>query len=148
MKVVKLNILITTLAIACSPKGIASLDSPKTDSYKWGYEYYPTKSESDSLNMSFISLGLETDKNCFPSDFVDNDSFSFSKVMVFNRWGQVQFQTTRLDSNWICNDQKNENFIPGTYYYRFEYTLMSNSPDSIQSIQDPIYIIKKSETSE
>jgi hypothetical protein len=62
--------------------------------------------------------------------------------MVFNRWGQVQFQTTSLDTNWICNDQKNENFIPGTYYYMFEYTLMSNSPDSIQIIQGPIYIIK------
>jgi hypothetical protein len=143
LKVVILNILITTLAIACSPRVTESLETANKVSYKWGYEYYPTKSESDSLNMSFISPGLETDKNCFPSDFIDNNSISIFKISVFSKWGEIQFETSDMDSNWICNEDTNEDFVPGVYLYMFQYKLLGDPSDSIRKAQGIIHIIEE-----
>ena len=132
------SLLIIACVAACSHKTNKPIVETKEASYKWGYEYYPPN--LDSLNLISYSPGIAYDKNCFPSDYIDESKVNFISILVCNRWGEVFFKTTDLKSSWICNDDKNETFSPGTYVYKLEYTLRSNPSDTIKNNLGTIYI--------
>ena len=46
------------------------------------------------------------------------------EIQVFNRWGEVVFESTDVDEVWQGNDQKGNHFVPSgvyTYQLRFKY---------------------------
>ena len=58
--------------------------------------------------------------DCFPIININNDTFQFN-VSIFNRFGSLMFNTSDINKKWICNRNKNEAFISGTYFYTIEY---------------------------
>ncbi len=70
-----------------------------------------------------VSDGLVIPKAFTPNNDGENDAwvikglgaFANNKVMVFNRWGGIVFETSNYNNNWNAND------VPtGTYYYVVE----------------------------
>jgi hypothetical protein len=141
MKIIAVLIFTTTtLLFACSKRTTTPIISSQAKSVKWGYEYYPLI--QDSLNISFVSPGMATDKNCFPSDYFDSTKIDFVKISVFNRWGQVYFTTQNADSSWICNDVNNNHIEPGSYLISLDYIIKSDIVDTVHSHHSRIYIIE------
>ncbi|MEL6636766.1 MAG: gliding motility-associated C-terminal domain-containing protein, partial [Bacteroidota bacterium] len=48
----------------------------------------------------------------YPYCFVDR-----IEIQIFNRWGQLVFQTTDPDINWNGNNQSGAELAEGVYYY-------------------------------
>lgn len=90
---------------------------------------------SDSINVNIINCGINLEMpNVFtPNNDHANDNFipknangiSNASLSIFNRWGQLLFQTTDLTKGW--DGKINNNDSPaGTYYWIFSYTTIKN----------------------
>jgi len=64
--------------------------------------------DMDGLNDAWFIQGIDVDA----SDF---------HVWVFNRWGDVVYESTSMDTPWVGNVQGGSHFAPNdTYFYRIE----------------------------
>jgi gliding motility-associated-like protein len=62
----------------------------------------------DGLNDAWFIQGIDVDA----SDF---------HVWVFNRWGDVVYESTSFEAPWVGNVQGGSHFAPNdTYFYRIE----------------------------
>lgn len=71
-------------------------------------------SEASSPCQWYIR-GTMVNEKCFPyvaSSF--KDSLTSSSVMIYNRWGELQFQSDGFEEHWICQGDKKE--IPSIAY--------------------------------
>lgn len=129
-------ILLTTISIFanCNLHNQDKIKDSTVCDCRWGMEVYTN--ESDSIR--FVSPGKDFTANCFPNDFLKGKEVVPLELVVINRYGKTFFQTETFDSNWICNECSNYNYVQGTYYYLLEYKILNS--DSIYSFSDRIFL--------
>lgn len=73
--------------------------------------------------------------------FVDDDGF---QIFIFNRWGQLVFQSDQRDFKWNggLNNNPGQPLPPGTYSYVVKYKSIYRPEDGIQSTRGGVLLLR------
>lgn len=64
-------------------------------------------------------------------------------MYIYNRWGQIVYQTNDPDINWNGRDQKNNKMLsPGVYFYVCNVTMLRLYRPELKKLKGVIHIIK------
>gem|GEM_PF-3596575 len=118
-------------------------DSTSTLAVNQSGQYYITAyNQYCSANKEINVIILSDGKELFPNIFTPNgDNFneifkpeiSFVQeynIEIFNRWGQLMYQTTNPDEGWDGRYEGDE-CTPGVYYYLVRYKSMCSNEEKV-----------------
>ena len=95
----------------------------------WGYRnhrHYET--DTSYFCGSFFDEG----EGCFPGLDKYVDRFDSARTMIYNRWGEIQFDSRDISEQWICNDSSESDIKEGTYFYLMMYKDKNRAlPDTV-----------------
>jgi len=133
------NYIIISGIIACSScfSSRTVKTQPKTQEYEWGFRW----SQWDSTG-SLHYQGVIANRNCFPGFEQYENNYKEIAIEIYDKWGKLQYSSTAVSENWICNDDPNTNYREGTYIYRL-ITETETSPSKKDTITGQIVILKK-----
>ncbi len=87
--------------------------------------------------------GFKAPANCFPFYELIRDSIIHAETVVYDRRGEIIFQSKELGKKWICNNDSNNNFNEDTYIYHEKVVLLRNGKIDTLSFSNTLIIYKK-----
>ena len=90
--------------------------------------------------MERSGAGYDSPTNCFTGFTEIQNNLSEIDLKIYDRFGNVIFETTRLNENWFCNDTRDTNCVEGTYYYVLNFR---EKGDTTERLVSSFFEIKK-----
>ncbi len=79
----------------------------------------------DHLNDVFAPLGY----------------FEFKKMMIFDRWGEILYETDKIEEGW--DGTYEGTLLPiGTYFYVIQYEIIEEGAESFKSISGQVHLMR------
>jgi hypothetical protein len=103
------------LLFSCAGVKSISGEEESEKNIQWGMRW----SKLEKTDTSYLhAQGIDVQYDCFPSEeFLSKDRAS-RMVSIYNRWGELLYNSRESQESWICNTNDNsENYNVGTYFY-------------------------------
>jgi hypothetical protein len=78
---------------------------------------YCSKPFADSLTAKILvtDYGLKVSGDCFPAFRMVYPGLKNYSLKIYNRWGQMMFESGHPSKNWLCRDSCNSIILDGVY---------------------------------
>lgn len=131
----RITYIIILLVIIFISSCASSVQSTNINSNKiWGFRY----SYADSLGSHYRVTN--SNRDCFPGfDEFEND-YSKVDIKVYNLKGELVYQSTNLNENWICKDTQDSTYKAGIYTYQLIF-MTKKEPNNKDTINGQIHLI-------
>jgi CHU_C Type IX secretion signal domain len=106
---------------------------------------YPIKPKTDKSVCWWGQIatggGIDYSQKCFTDLASDNALIDSLNVRIYDRWGNLHFETRNQQEDWICNDSLPCDIREGTYYYFISY--FSQQRTRMDTIEGRFVVFKR-----
>ena len=85
--------------------------SSQSADYNWGFRW----SYMDSIGNH--TQGVSANRNCFPGFEQYENNFKTIMLEIYDDRGTLQYNSSIISENWICNEEPNTKYKKGNYFY-------------------------------
>lgn len=132
-----------TLFLCSFIVGMVSLGFSKTHCAGLADDFTVAQDTVDTCNI-FLESAFS------PNSDGTNDSFGpsyncplkYYKLQVFNRWGNIVFESDDPFERWDGNSDKGESFPSGTFFWMLEYSFSSSAKKEADALKGNVTLIR------